>query len=234
MGTGLPQSFAGAFSSNSGFHPVFTQEDLENLSSLLQAFQNISQLHFDIVGIAKLLSNLDIKKAAGTDQIPRWVLKNAAQEIAPFLQRFFSLSLKIGDVPQDWKKANIHAIFKKGDRSLASNYRPISLTSVSCRIIEYIIFSHIMSHLEEFKIVSDIQHGFLKSHSCETQLLITLEDLARNLDHGKQSDIILLDFAKAFDTVPHQRLLDIEGVERRAARFVKNCYEREPVHSLIP
>ena len=61
-----------------------------------------------------------------------------------------------------------------------------------------------MSHLEEFKILSDIQHGFRKYHSCETQLL---EDLARNLDHGKQSDIILLDFAKAFDTVPHQRLL---------------------------
>ena len=84
-----------------------------------------------------------------------------------------------------------------------------------------------MSHLEEFKIAFDIQHGFLKSHSCQTQLLITLEDLARNLDHGKQSDIILLDFAKAFYGVPHQRLHDIEGVERRAARFIKNCDERE-------
>ena len=119
MGTGLPKSFAGAFSSNSGFLQVFTEEDLENLSFLPKAFQNISQLHFDTVGIAKLLSNLDIKKVAGTDQIAFWVLKNAAQEIDPFLQRFFSLSLKIGDVPQDWKKAKIHAIFKKGDRSLA-------------------------------------------------------------------------------------------------------------------
>ena len=64
-----------------------------------------------------------------------------------------------------------------------------------------------MSHLEEFKFVSDIQLVFPKSHSCETQLRITLEDLAKNLDHGKQSDIILFDFAKAFDTVPHQRLL---------------------------
>ena len=64
-----------------------------------------------------------------------------------------------------------------------------------------------MSHLKEFKIVSDIQLGFRKSHSCETQLRITLEDLAKNLDHGKQSDINVLDFAKAFDNVPHQRLL---------------------------
>ena len=190
------------------FKSVFTQEDLENLPSLPQAFPNISQLNFDTVGIAKLLiSNLNVKKAAGPDQIPCWVLKNAAQEIAPFLQQFFSLSLQIGDIPWDWKNANVHAIFKKEDRSLASNHRPISLTSVSCKIMEHIIFSHIMSYLEEFKILSDIQHGFRKHHSCETQLLITLEDLARNLDHGKQSDIILLDFAKAFDTVPHQRLL---------------------------
>ena len=67
--------------------------------------------------------------------------------------------------------------------------------------MEHIIFSHIMSHLEEFKILSDIQHCFRKYNSCETQLLNILEDLARNLDHGQQSDIILLDFAKAFDTV---------------------------------
>ena len=60
----------------------------------------------------------------------------------------------------------------------------------------YLIFSPIMSHLEEFKIVSDIQHGFRKSYSCETQLRITLEDLAKNLDHGKQNDIILLDILK--------------------------------------
>ena len=90
-----------------------TQEDLKNLPSLPQAFPNISQLHFDTAGLAKLLGNLDIKKAAGPDQIPCWVLKNAAQEIAPFLQRFFSLSLQIGDVPLDWKNANVHAIFQK-------------------------------------------------------------------------------------------------------------------------
>ena len=135
------------------FKSVFTQEDLENLPSLPQAFPSISQLNFDTIGIAKLLSNLNVKKAAGPDQIPCWVLKNAAQEIAPFLKQFFSLSLQIGDIPRDWKNANVHAIFKKGDRSLASNYRPISLTSVSCKIMEHIIFSHIMSHLEEFKIL---------------------------------------------------------------------------------
>ena len=76
-----------------------------------------------------------------------------------------------------------------------------------------------MSHLEEFKIVSDIQHGFRKSYSCETQLRIALEDLAKNLYHGKQSDIILLDFAEAFNTAPNQRLLSKLSVQDT----INNC-----------
>ena len=91
-----------------------------------------------------------------------------------------------------------------------------------------------MSHLEEFKIVFDIQHAFLKSHSCETQLLITLEDLARNLYHGKQSDIILLDFANAFDTVLHQRLLlklSHYGVQGTINKWIQAwlCYREQSV-----
>ena len=131
----------GSFFLQQRFPPVFTQEDLENLSFLPQAFQNISQLHFDTVGIAKLLSNLDIKKAAGTDQIPCWVLKNAAQEIAPLAPIPATVFLTFSEdrgCPAGLEKANIHAIFKKGDRSRASNYRPISLTSVFCKIMEYI------------------------------------------------------------------------------------------------
>ena len=100
--------------------------------------------------------------------------------------------------------------------------------------MEHIIFSHIMSHLEEFKILSDIQHGFRKSHSCETQLLITLEDLTTNLDDGKQSDIILLDFAKAFDNVPHQRLLlklNHYGVQGTINKWIQAwlCYREQSV-----
>ena len=90
--------------------------------------------------------------------------------------------------------------------------------------VHAILFSDIMSHLEEFKFVSDIQLGFRKSHSCETQLRITLEDLAKNLDHGKQSDINLLDFAKAFDTVPHQGLLlklSHYGVQDTITRWIQ-------------
>ena len=148
-----------------------------------------------------------MNKASGPDQIPCWILKVAADQIAPFLQKIFTLSLKAGTIPCDWKNANIHAIYKKGDKSTPSNYRPISLTSVPCKIMERVLFHHIMLHLGKYNILSNAQHGFRKNRSCETQLITIIEDFARNLDQGCQTDVILLDFSKAFDTVPHQRLL---------------------------
>jgi hypothetical protein len=119
----------------------------------------------------------------------------------------FSQSLSTGELPDDWLTANITAIYKKGEKCKPANYRPVSLTSVTCKLVEHIIFRHIMTHLEKNHILSQFQHGFRSSHSCESQLLITIEDLARNLDNNQQTDIQILDFQKAFDVVPHQRLL---------------------------
>ena len=98
-------------------------------------------------------------------------------------------------------------IFKKGNRSSAVNYRPISLTSILCKLCEHIVHSTISTHLDCNSILTNAQHGFRKRRSCETQLLLTLDDLAKGLDDKSQTDMILLDFSKAFDKVPHQRLL---------------------------
>ena len=98
-------------------------------------------------------------------------------------------------------------VLKKGSKKEASNYRPVSLTSVPCKILEHIIFHHIMGHLNAHHILVNYQHGFRRGHSCESQLITIVEHLARNLDHGKQTDVLLLDFSKAFDTVPHKCLL---------------------------
>ena len=110
-------------------------------------------------------------------------------------------------LPSDWLTGNITAIFKKGKKSNPANYRPVSLTSVTCKLLEHVIFRHIMNHLEQYQILSSFQHGFRSNHSCDSQLLITLEDLTRNLDQGLQTDVLILDFQKAFDKVPHQRLI---------------------------
>ena len=82
----------------------------------------------------------------------------------------------------------------------------MSLTSICCKVIEHILHSHIMKFFEQHYILSDSQHGFRKNRSCETQLILTINDLAKGLDNSQQIDGILLDFSKAFDKVPHRRL----------------------------
>ena len=96
---------------------------------------------------------------------------------------------------------------KKGDKHQAENYRPISLTCVSCKLLEHIICRHLMKHLEDNNILTDLNHGFRSGYSCESQLLVTMEDLLRGYDSNTQIDCAILDFSKVFDTVPHKKLL---------------------------
>ena len=90
---------------------------------------------------------------------------------------------------------------------MASNYRPVSLTCVSCKVLEHVVFRAIMDHVDLYKILVHFQHGFRSEHSCETQLVNTIQELAKGLNDKKQLDLLILDFAKAFDKVAHQRLL---------------------------
>ena len=91
---------------------------------------------------------------------------------------------------------------KKGDVHLAENYRPVSLTSVSCKLLEHVICKHLLNHLERNNILTNLNHGFRSGYSCETQLLVTLNELLHFNDKGLQTDVAVLDFSKAFDTVP--------------------------------
>ena len=93
---------------------------------------------------------------------------------------------------------------KKGDRALACYYHPVSLTCVPCKLLEHIVCSNIMAHLDEYKLLSDRQHAFRKRQSCETQLTTVINDWAKILDNGGQVDTFILDFEKAFDTQPHE------------------------------
>ena len=95
---------------------------------------------------------------------------------------------------------------KKGDRSLACNYRTVSLTCVPCKLLEHIVCSNIMAHLDEHKLLSEKQHAFRKWHSCETQLITVIDDWAKILDNQGQIDTFILDFEKAFGTCPHELL----------------------------
>ena len=112
-------------------------------------------------GVTKLLKGLNPSKALGPDELHPRVLKELAT------------------------LANISPLFKKGDKSLACNYRPVSLTCVPCKLLEHIVCSNIMAHLDEHKLLSDKQHAFRKWHSCETQLATVINDWAKILDKVK-------------------------------------------------
>ena len=162
-----------------------------------------------ISGVRKLLGDLKPNKASGPDNIQSQFLRIAAEELAPALTVIFQASLKQGALPADWRHARVAPIYKAGksNRSKAVNYRPVSLTCICCKVMEHLICSNLMSHLDKHSIMTDFQFGFRKKRSCETQLLITVDQLAKSLDDGQQTDCILLDFSKAFDKVSHSRLL---------------------------
>ena len=119
----------------------------------------------------------------------------------------FSKSLAESKIPDIWKRANVTAIHKSGDKTNSENYRPISLTLVACKLIERLIRDKIVDHMTQHNLFSPYQHGFIPGKSCITQLLETLEEITDAMDQGYDVDIIYLDYTKAFDKIPHKRLL---------------------------
>ena len=175
-------------------------------------------------GVEKLLQKINPKKAAGPDQISARFLQSTAHELAPIVSLIYDQSLQTGQIPDDWKMANIAPIFKKGDRTKPVNYRPVSLTSILSKTLEHIIVSGIMNHLESNNILLDTQFGFRSKRSCETQLLLTTDDIMKSLDRRKQVDMAILDFEKAFDKVPHKRLstkLKFYGIQGCTLRWIE-------------
>ena len=193
---------------NNQFKFVFIKEKSSDIPTPYGPnFPPIGNIQENINGVQKLLSNIEVNKATGPDNLPCRILKEAAPDLAPILTDIFQHSLRDGVLPDDWKKAQVSPVFKKGNTNNAENYRPISLTCVSCKLLEHIICHHIHEHLDKHSIVSSLQHGFRSRHSCESQLLITAHDLGKSYNEKKQVDIAILDFSKAFDKVLQQRLL---------------------------
>ena len=158
-------------------------------------------------GIDKLISELYEHKACGPDGIRPIIVKRLRASISPTLQCTFSKSLAEGQVPDDWKHATVTPLHKKGNRNDPANYRPISLTCVCCKLMEHIVVSNSMRHLEANHSLNPNQHGFRKGLSCEPQLVEFSQALLTTIHIGHQTDIIILDFAKAFDKVNHNKLI---------------------------
>ena len=137
---------------------MFTQEDMHNIPDKGDSpYPDLPEITIHPDGVRKLLQNINPHKATGPDNIPGQLLKEVAQEVTPILSLIFSASLHQGKIPDEWKEATLPPLFKKGDRGKASNYRPVSLTSITCKIMEHILHSTIISHLEDLNILSDYQ-----------------------------------------------------------------------------
>ena len=159
------------------------------------------------VGVKKLLDQLKPQKASGHDCIPNRVLKQLSDVLSPVLSALFNQSVTAGEIPLKWKHTLVAPVYKKEDKHLASNYRPVSLTVVCCKLLEHCVCNHILQHLGDHNLPTSLQHGFRRRHSCETQLFLTYDDFIGSFDRGIQTDMANLDLSRAFDTVPHERLL---------------------------
>ena len=171
------------------------------------------------------LSQLKVDKCPGLDGIHPKMLFELRKEIAVPLANLFNNSLRCGIVPSDWKDAGVTPLLKKGNKSSAQNYRPVSLTCTVCKIMESILKDEILGHLGKFSLIRDSQHGFVKGRSCLTNLLDFLEDVTLEVDNVRPVDIIYLDFAKAFDKVPYQRLfrkIKAHGIGGSILRWIEN------------
>ena len=217
---------------------VFTKST-DNINPEVGKFNNtppISQIIIDNNGVLKLLKRLDVHKAMGPDGIPNIVLKNCADEISQWLCTIFQQSLSTRTLPSDWRNANITPVFKKGDRHSAENYRPVSLTSVTCKLLEHIICSHMLKHFEKYSILTTLNHRFRSGYSTETQLLVTMHDLLQANDARVQVDIAILDFSKAFDTVPHDKLLhklDAYGIKGSLHKWLSSFPQERHMNVVV-
>lgn len=215
---------------NNFFSSVFTKENLEYVPNM----EDIRDFHADNIldtfeifeeEVAFQIDKLLINKSPGPDGFYPAHLKNLKDILVKPLTKLFNKSLQEGIVPHDFKLANITPIFKKGDRKLPNNYRPISLTSIIGKIFEAILTNRLVAYLEDHGLLKNSQHGFRRNRSCLTNLLEFFNVVINDVDNYKSFDVIYLDFQKAFDTVPHQRLLEklrAHGIRGKLLNWVKN------------
>ena len=154
---------------NGQFTNVFNYNEHTQVPLLDRSAPSMKDIAVSKDGVIKFLIGLNPSNALGPAELYPRVLKELATELGPVFAHLFQ-SIDTGEIPKEWSLADICPLFKKSDRSLACKYHPVSLTCVPCKLLEHIICSNIMAHLDEYKLLSDRQHAFRKGHSCETQL----------------------------------------------------------------
>uniref|UniRef100_A0A8C3PDM1 Reverse transcriptase domain-containing protein n=1 Tax=Chrysemys picta bellii TaxID=8478 RepID=A0A8C3PDM1_CHRPI len=211
---------------NEYFASVFNEanEGLRNSGSVTEGNKG-GGIDITVSEVEAKLEHLNGTKSGGPDDLHLRILKELAREIASPLAIILNESINSGVVPLDWRIANVVPIFKKGKKSDPGNYRPVSLTSVVCKVLEKILKEKVVKDLEVNGNCNKLQHGFTKGRSCQTNLISFFEKVTDFLDKGNAVDLIYLDFSKAFDTIPHEELLvklEKMGIDMKIQRWIRN------------
>ena len=169
--------------------------------------EDIIDIEICSLEVKQKLSQLNIYKSFGPDGVHPKLLKALSDNInfVDAVTDLFNTCAIAGTIPLVWKEANVAPLFKKSVKSDPLNYRPVSLTCILCKVYEKFIRQHIIDHVNDH--LSDMQHGFVGGRSCFSNLLETVDTVLSMLSEGAPVDVLYLDFCKAFDTVPHRRLL---------------------------
>jgi len=157
--------------------------------------------------VEKRLSQLNVSKSPGPDQLHPRVLREASKALSAPFAIIMSESYATAQLPQDWKQAHVSAIHKKGSKVKADNYRPVSLTSIVVKLMEAIVRMAMISHMQQHDLFTKYQFGFIPSRSTVLQLLTVLDKWSKSIDEQGSVDVLYFDFMKAFDRVPHKHLL---------------------------
>jgi hypothetical protein len=210
---------------NNYFSTVFSVDNGVLPPMFKSCCNSLDNIVFDVLDVFEVLGKQNLKMSRGPDGIPHIVYRKLSAALALPLFLIFKCSLDSGIVPRAWKEANVIPVFKKGPKSSPANYRPISLTCIACRILEKILSTKIIRFCEENKIFGGNQHGFMRRKSTVTQLLSCLNNWTRSIDNSESVSIAYLDFAKAFDTVSHEKLILVlrnKGINGPLLRWISN------------
>ena len=184
----------------------------------------INDIDFSPSIVRKLLKNINVNKSTGPDDIHGKVLKNCRDSIAYPLSCIFKISYNIGQIPDEWKLANVVPIHKKGSKASVENYRPISLTSLVMKIFERIVRDDLMAKCQHK--LHQNQHGFLPRKSCTTQMVDFVDSLSSSINENIRTAVIYFDFAKAFASVNHDIILNKLkykfGIDGTLLKFIMN------------
>ena len=190
---------------NKYFYSVFSRStySLPNFENMPRASMSLDSIFISEEEVYDVLSSLDPHKATSIDGISPAILKHCAFVLVKPLHYLFSYAIHYYSLPSEWQIHCITPIFKSDDKNSATNYRPISLLCVASKVLERILYNKVIASISNA--ISMCQFGFMKGCSTLQQLLIFLNSIH---EHCKiQTDVIYLDFAKAFDRVPHNELL---------------------------